>query len=323
MTRGNAVTVNRIKNSLCSLGCQVEVFSLASLPAALVQQQIRTSEPDIIHAFHAVYCGALAADISKELAIPYVITLTGTDMYRDNQDFTVTESEVLEKASALVVFSRDVGNKLATMVPNVTENINVIPQGVTAPFLEDDNDGKELFTFFLPAGIRKVKNVLFPLKQLEALWLKYPGVRLKIAGPVLDSRYGEVVMAEIDRAPFASWLGEVEHSEMSAHYQMSQVVLNCSYSEGGMANSLLEAMAHSRAVLASDIEGNRSLVTDGINGLLYSSEDEFLRKALSYIVNPDFRKTIARNGRAYVQKHCLPEKEAIAYLELYEKIIEP
>lgn len=87
-----------------------------------------------------------------------------------------------------------------------------------------------------------------------------------------------------------------------------------------MANSLLEAMAHGKAVLASNVEGNSSLVADGLNGLLYSSEDDFFAKAQRYILDADLRRMLGENGRAYVLQNCLPEKEALAYLDLYKKI---
>ena len=46
----------------------------------------------------------------------------------------------------------------------------------------------------------------------------------------------------------------------------ADVVLNSSASEGGMANSVLEALAVGRAVLAADIPGNCSVIEHGVTG---------------------------------------------------------
>src|SRR2546429_3968143 len=43
--------------------------------------------------------------------------------------------------------------------------------------------------------------------------------------------------------------------------------------------SVLEALALGRAVLASDIEGNRSLIEDGVTGYRFRDEAEFERRA--------------------------------------------
>ena len=89
-----------------------------------------------------------------------------------------------------------------------------------------------------------------------------------------------------------------------------------------MANSLLEAMAYCRPVLASAIEGNRSLVSDGENGFLFSSAEEFIDKAEMLLLDKELRNTVASAGRSYVLAHCSADQEAKSYLELYMNILE-
>jgi glycosyltransferase involved in cell wall biosynthesis len=103
-------------------------------------------------------------------------------------------------------------------------------------------------------------------------------------------------------------------------YQEASVVLNTSRFEGGMANSLLEAMAWGRPVLASDIEGNRSLVTDGVTGLLYRDAGDFRDKAGMLIADPALRLKLGMAGHRLVEEHHSPEREAQAYLRLYGEI---
>ena len=74
---------------------------------------------------------------------------------------------------------------------------------------------------------------------------------------------GEALLRGLSSLPWARHIGTVPHAQMASLLSQSDVVLNCSVSEGGMANSVLEALMAGRAVLASDIEGNRSLVDDG------------------------------------------------------------
>ena len=322
-TVGNAVTARRLEIHLGKLGCVTELFSLDTLPPDSLKTAVTGFSPDIIHAFHGIRCGALAAEISTETRIPYIITMTGTDLYRgDATTVTNKERAQIGNAAALVVFHEVIAHRVVAAFPEHARRVHIIPQGVAVPA---DGSADILpespFVFLLPAGIRPVKNILSSFRLLEQLWRKYPQIRLLLAGPVLDKGYSEEVMEALARYPFAAWLGEIPHAAMPALYRSAHVVLNTSLSEGGMANSILEAMAYSRPVLVSAVEGNCSLVSDGENGFLYVDTADFLRKAERLLLDEGLRRVIGAHGREYVAAHCSPDLEAHRYLELYESCV--
>lgn len=320
-TTGNAVTVERITRYLSASGVTVRVLSFDELSPLEVVASAKQFSPDIIHAFHAVRCGHLAAALSKELRRPFIVTITGTDLYRDMAVSSgIDEQGVFAKASAIVTFQHASKERVAALFPLSADKVAVIPQGVELPenpTAEHRSDSP--FVFLLPAGIRPVKNVLFPFRPLAGLSTRYPQIRLVITGPAIDPEYAKEVLAAVRANPFASWAGEVPHSEMSQLYRSADVVLNTSLSEG-MANSLLEGMAHKRPVLASAVEGNRFL-EDGVTGLLYSGEADFMAKAERLILDGSLRKKLGEAGRRYLLENCSPEVEAGRYIELYEKVI--
>ena len=82
-----------------------------------------------------------------------------------------------------------------------------------------------------------------------------------------------------------------------------------------------EALAFGKPVLASDVEGNRSLVRDGDTGLLYVDEADFLRKAERLYADAGLRERLGENGRRFVSENFAPEKEAEAYMELYGAVM--
>lgn len=322
-TRGNAVTVRRIECYLQKTGCVTAVFSLDMLTAAALKDAVRSFSPDVLHAFHAVRCGALIAQIAAELHLPYILTITGTDLYRGGeQEFSEEESLHLETAAALVAFHEVIGRRVVTYLPALADQLKIIPQGVEVP----DNISPDIlpespFIFLLPAGIRPVKNILFPFTPLKILSRRYPQIKLVIAGAAIDADYTRQLLAEVAANPFSSWIGEVEFSAMSSHYRSAQVVLNTSLSEGGMANSILEGMAYGRPVLVSAVEGNLSLVKDAVNGFLFSSVEEFIDKAERLLLDKALRKRLGAAGRSYVLQNCSAGKEAASYLELYLNIM--
>ena len=319
-TTGNAVTVERITRYLSAAGVTVTVYSLDGSSPSEIAASVRKFSPDLIHAFHAVYCGPLASLLSEELHLPFIITLTGTDLYDVETSAGIDEQGVLGKASAIVAFQHASKERVSSLFPLSASKVSVIPQGVELPEgpIDEYRSGSP-FIFLLPAGIRPVKNVLFPFRPLASLSIRYPQARLVLAGPPIDPEYAEELTGAVRANPFSSWLGEVQHSEMSRLYRSASVVLNTSLSEG-MANSLLEGMAHNRPVLASAVEGNRFL-EDGVTGLLYSGEAEFMAKAERLILDGSFREKLGEAGRRYLIENCSPEVEAGRYIKLYERVI--
>jgi glycosyltransferase involved in cell wall biosynthesis len=110
---------------------------------------------------------------------------------------------------------------------------------------------------------------------------------------------------------------------MRSAYEASDIVLNTSFSEG-LSNSLLEAVAAGRAVLASNIPGNRQTVLgndgDPQAGLLYDPADsaDFLKQSIKLIDDPQLRK---RLGKANIlRKHRIPnpEEEADGLIAAYK-----
>ena len=315
---GNAVTAARICNSLGAVGCNVVVFSLEDYALDGLSAAIEEFAPDLIHAFHAFYCGKQAQYLACKLGLPFIITMTGTDIYRAD-NYTSVELQLLRSAAGITVFTWPIKQKLGNYLNS--EKISIIPQAVDIQSAQQHSSTNEDFIFLLPAGLRPVKNVLYPLIPLARLAKKYPRIKLQLAGEVIDSAYAAEVLLKYDMEQCASWLGSVAHGNMPEIYANASVVLNCSLSEGGMANSLLEAMQLGIPVLVADIEGNRSLVIDGNNGLLYQDEESFLAKAERLLVDVELRSALVMNGKRYVEENCSASLEAASYVELYRKVI--
>lgn len=314
---GNSVTIARIFSSLIAADCTVKVFAVDRFTPDELLKEISDFSPDIIHGFHAFRTGYQARQAAITVSVPYVITMTGTDIYCQDS-YSSPQKQLLEAASAVTVFSETAIDRLSGVVP--FSRVTVIPQGVSIKSEPENRAESGEFVFLLPAGIRPVKNLLFPLRPLARLAQSFPKVRLKLVGEPIDADYAEKVIAEYEASPVADWIGAVSHDRMPEIYNEASVVLNCSLSEGGMANSLLEGMQLGIPVIASDVEGNRSLVKDGYNGLIYSDVESFLNAAGRLIVYAGLRSELVKNAREYLAKNCSPELEAHRYIELYRLV---
>ena len=327
--RGNSITVQRIESGLRDQGLMVRVWSLEHPPSSNeVLQAMSEFSPGLVHGFHATTSGRLMIEAARQLRIPSILSVTGTDANNDLFDSERRPGviEVLRQATRIVVFHDVMRAKIVGELPEVGSRIRVIGQTVgcqEAPFDFRDRLGfaPNDLIFFIPAGIRRVKNVTFCLAPLESLRRQRPQVKAVFVGPVIEPEEGARLQEALKDRPWAFYLGPVSHEELCAMLKSVDVVINSSLSEGGMANSILEAMSRERAVLVSDIEGNRTVVRDGIDGLLYRSEAEFLEKAERLIRDPQLRRELGKKGREKIDREFSREGEIQEYLQLYEEAI--
>ncbi|MDA1140887.1 MAG: glycosyltransferase [Planctomycetota bacterium] len=337
---GKNTSLERIRHGLSQIGVDARSISSFGKTEEELRREFQEYEPEIIHAFNASRAGATASRLAESLDIPFVLTITGTDLNVDVFDDAKRQNVIanLNKSAHLICANLDTTEKIADL--GVSTLATVVPKGVHFPntslqtdrFKEGFEEGDILF--LLPANFRKVKNPIFAVEPLARLRNEGLPVHLLFLGHVIeDSCYAELV----DVCRGRDWIhfpGERPRDEMYSWYRMSDVILNTSFSEGG-SNVILEAMAAERCVLASDVEGNRAFVTgDEPNptGLLYhvSSEPEepmlrlhdvedLFSKAEVLARDASLRKQIGANALAAVKKSHPPEAEAEAHLRVYEK----
>jgi glycosyltransferase involved in cell wall biosynthesis len=323
--RGNAVTVERIARGLRERGVTLRMWDLSALDDAAVAREVDAYQPSLIHAFHAFRVGPLALRLARRAEIPLVVTLTGTDANHDlfDPERAPVVRRVLEGAGAITAFHDSIVARVAASLPDVGARLVVVPQAVrfdaTEPFDLSAHwalpAARVLFLF--PAGIRMVKRPLLPLPVFDRVVAARPDIRLLYAGPVLDDAEGRALARELSGRPWARHLGAVPHAQMPSLLLQSDVVMNCSLSEGGMANSILEAFAQARAVLASDIAGNRALVQDDVTGLIFSDDRSLETAALRLGTDGALRARLGAAGRALVERRYPPSREVDGYAEVY------
>ena len=325
--RGNAITVARIAQGMRARGVDVRVWDLAVAPEGAVAAEMAEHAPALIHAFHAYRAGPLALRLARAAAIPLLVTITGTDANQDlfDPDRTEIVRRVLEGAALITVFDESIALRIASALPDLVTPIAVVPQSVAFPPPAADGGapagpaGPGPVVLF-PAGIRGVKNPRLPLAALDAVAPRHAGLELLYVGPILDRDEGEALLSGIAARPWARYLGAVPHARMRGLFEASDLVLNCSASEGGMPNAVLEALALGRAVLASNIEGNRSLVEDGVTGLLFDTPEALAAQADRLLGDPELRRRLGEAGRARVTTRFGPGRELDGYLTVYAQL---
>lgn len=326
--RGNAITVERITRSLRQREVELRVWDLSVVPESAVEHQLAQFGPALIHAFHALRSGPAALRLARRIGVPLLVTATGTDVNQDlvDDDSAPVVRRVLEGAAAVSVFDESMVARIVETLPDIAPRLVVIPQSVAFEIASDHWPLAAAIQrapgpiVLFPAGIRPVKRSTLPVEPLAGLRAAHPDLELLYVGPILDPAEGEVLLHLLADHPWARHLGAVPHNRMPALLEVADVVLNCSLSEGGMANSVLEALALGRAVLAADIPGNRSLIEDGVTGFLFGSPDELAVKADRLFRDPDLRTRLGEAGRERVSARFSVDRETDGYLAAYTRL---
>lgn len=311
---GNAISAERWRRSLVQKGIVVNVIETQNLnPRGLVDVLDRF-RPHVVHAHHISRAGALMLDplvAEKYGHLPFVVSPGGTDINLHVMKGAGMKivGKTCRMARYIIAQSPEIARQVQELLPDLQERIASVPKSFLW-FGKDDFDlravagcREEDVFFFMPAGIRPVKGNLECLCAMKKARKASPKIRVVFAGPALDAGYAARFEKEIKGLDsFAKWIFQIPPQAMHAAYEGADVVLNHSTSEG-LSNSLLEAMAAGRPVLASDIPGNRWLVDDkngiGPCGCLFNFSDEtdFVRNVLRLARDPAFREFLAANAR--------------------------
>jgi phosphatidylinositol alpha-mannosyltransferase len=142
------------------------------------------------------------------------------------------------------------------------------------------------------------KGFKYLLKALPAVRAAVPGVRLVVVGRGKPERYRRYLAARhVDDVIFA---GCVSEEELPRYYASCDVFCAPSTGRESFGIVLLEAMASGRPVVASNIPGYASVVSDGQEGLLVERKNPAaLAEALVRLLSdPALRARMGSRGRA-------------------------
>ena len=119
--------------------------------------------------------------------------------------------------------------------------------------------------------------------------------------------------------------GKISSSEILKAYNQIDIIVNPRKSSY-LTNSVtplktIEAMAHKKLVIASDVGGMKELIKDGKTGILFKSGDLFeLEKALLKVIERDDLNSIVDNAYDYIHKQRNWYHNAKLYKKLYSEL---
>jgi phosphatidylinositol alpha-mannosyltransferase len=156
---------------------------------------------------------------------------------------------------------------------------------------------------------------------MRGVWESIPTARLIVvgSGPLLDDYRRLVEGHHVSNVEFK---GFVPSEDLARYYHSCDVFCAPSTGQESFGIVLLEAMASGSPIVASDIPGYRSVVNNGVEGLLVPPKDERALAAalVTVLSDAEMRKRMSAAGRARAEQFSW-DKVGEKVLSYYEQII--
>jgi phosphatidylinositol alpha-mannosyltransferase len=204
----------------------------------------------------------------------------------------------------------------------------IIPNGVDlehfrpdVPLINDFCDGKLNIVFMGRLEFRKGINYL--LKAFLDVKQQMPNTRLIICGPGTRLRKRYETWVKDVRLQDVVFTGMVNYEQQPSYYRTADIFCAPATSRESFGLILLEAMATGRPIVATNIEGFASVVTDGEEGLLVPpmTVQPLADAILTLLKDKERRLQMGQKGIVTARKYSW-EDVSKRVLEYYGKIIE-
>jgi putative glycosyltransferase (TIGR04348 family) len=221
---------------------------------------------------------------------PLIVTLTGTDLYRDLPGSAEARAS-LELAQRVIVLQ---DAALAELERPIRKKARVVYQSADPHLAHRPPEAP--FRAAVVAHLREEKD---PLRTAAALaWLPGLDVQVLQIGASLDPDLERQAQAWMAREPRYRWLGGTSHGRALAWMAKSHLLVVSSVMEGG-ANVIAEAARIGTPVLASRVSGNIGMLGAGYPGYFSLGDDRALAELLERAASdPGFYRRLKSALRA-------------------------
>ncbi len=290
-------------------------------------RRLHASHPvHVIHAHSALPCGHAAALLSRELKIPFVVTVHGLDAFSTRQVggyagkwcARVSQS-VYRAARSVICVSQKVRDQVIAGAA-APVNTRVLYNGVD-PQMFSPSDGEPNPPVILSVGnLIPVKGHELLLRAFAAIQNQFPGLSLEIIGDGPERSRLQKLAGEQGIAGSVYFRGRQSRRQVAdAMRRASLFALPSRYE--GLGCVYLEAMAAGKPVIACRGQGIDEVIEQGINGCLVGADDlQELTDTLALLLRQaELRRTMGGKARHTIIQGYTLEEAAARLVRLYRE----
>lgn len=298
-------------------------FLYASL-ISKVRKLHQSQHIDLIHAHAALPCGHAAALLSRELKIPYVVTVHGRDAFFDNQVrgharrwCKRVAQFVYRSASRVVCISEKVSEEVAAGATAPVNTI-VIYNSVDTEAFSPASGGSLSSTILSVGNLIPSKGHELLLRALAVVLPRYPHISCEIIGDGPEHQRLTMLAHECNIAGRVRFLGRQSREQVTEAMRRCALFALPSRYEG-LGCVYLEAMSTEKPVIACRGQGIDEIIRHGTNGwLIGPNELEELVQALSMLLeNLQLRRQLGEAARRTILENLTSAHQATKLALLY------
>lgn len=291
---------------------------------------IQREDIDIIHAhgetpwFYGVLASAILCGRTK-----CIVTIHG---YGGGDRTTLGNAQLWKMLTLfsykVVVVSQNLLDELTGQSIIFQRKMTAIINGVDVSQIDSSNKQSRQHWGISPnmkvlgtiSRVSAVKNHRLLLQALKQLIEMGQNIKLIIVGDGPEKKSLEHFSQELGIQESVIFAGE--RLDATGFFSLFDIFVLPSLSEG-ISMTILEAMASDTPVIASDVGGNNELITHGVSGFLFESEnlDDLVKTILCVINDPTEAMDAARKSRKKVELEYSFERMVSQYEEIYQMVI--
>ena len=290
----------------------------------------KKEQVDVIHA-HAMFFCVIAGkitSISLNKPLLYEVRSLWEERYKKKNIFnylifsfvTFLETCCMFFADHIVAINQNLKIELQKRLLLNNRKITVVENAVDLERVVDSGINRNKLVFGYVGTISPIEGLDLLIKAFNSVGISN---KLLIFGTGIELENLKNLSIENCNIIFK---GQVSNSEIFKAYNQIDIIVNPRKSSY-LTNSVtplktLEAMAHKKIVLASDVGGMKELIKDGENGILFKSGSiESLEKVLCEIIERDDLKEIKENAYKYIINDRNWLENAKLYNGIYSDLI--
>lgn len=309
----------------------------------------KKEKPDIIHAHSSFFCGVPALWVAKKLNIPIIYEVRGVwedtavvnnSLKKDSFQYKVIrklENHAAKNSNRLITISK--GLKKEFISRGIEESkVNVVTNGVDInnfkyidfqdkDLLKQHNlEGKIVLGYV--GSVIKLEGLEYLIKAIKKIITHESNIHLLIVGDGKERGELERQVNDLGLQNSITFVGRVPHELVNSYYSIMDMVvlprINNVVSNIVTPLKPLEIMAVGRPLIASDVGGITEFVEDGINGILFESEnvEDLALKILKLINSQKRRDELSRQAREWVCSEKSWDKLAYGYVDIYKELLD-
>lgn len=301
-------------------------FLFASI-LSRVRRLHRLNPVHVIHAHAALPCGHAAALLSRELNIPFVVTVHGLDAFSTYQmrgsvrEWRKRVSQmVYRSASRVICVSDKVRDQVAQEVP-FSAKCAVVYNGADPQVFAPAGEGGDTAGVILSVGaFISIKGQDSLLRAFAAIHERFPNISCELIGDGPERSRLEKLVGSLNI------VGKVQFRGRQSRSQVAEAMRRCTLFAlpsryEGLGCVYLEAMSTGKVVIACWGQGIDEVVRHTENGWLVDPDDPpGLGNALSELLaNPALRQRTGTAARQTILQNFTLAHQAARLVQLYRE----